>query len=70
MKGIITSESVIDKTEISTPSKNSSITTVSPAAANTLLVIISFKVSSASFLFCAITTPFPAASPLAFITTG
>ena len=56
--------------EVSIPFKNSSITILSPAAPNFLSDIISFKVAIASSLFSGITTPFPAANPSAFITTG
>ena len=56
--------------EVSIPVKNSSTTILSPALPNFLSDIISFNVVMASSLFSDITTPFPAANPSAFITTG
>ena len=68
--GTITLLSVNDKIDASTPSKNSSITTWFPALPNFSSTIISSTALIASSWFWAIITPFPAASPLAFTTTG
>ena len=57
-------------TEASKPCKNSSITILIPASPWIFLIIKSWMVVSASSKFLQITTPFPLANPLAFITNG
>ncbi|KAH3660356.1 hypothetical protein OGAPHI_006942 [Ogataea philodendri] len=56
------------KMESSSPSRNSSMTTSSPAEPNFLSTMISLMASWASFLLAGIKTPFPAAVPEALIT--
>ena len=68
--GIIVSLSTKASIDVSIPLRNSSITIFSPAVPNFLSFIISFSVFIASSLFSEIITPFPAAKPSAFITTG
>ena len=54
----------------SSPSRNSSITTLFPADPNSLPDSMSVTVFSASGKFSAMTTPLPAANPSALITVG
>ncbi|MBA7642456.1 hypothetical protein ES703_50149 [subsurface metagenome] len=56
--------------EVSFPLKHSSTRTLLPASPNFLSTMIRRTTSSASFRFSQIMTPFPAANPSAFTTTG
>src|SRR5450759_2539686 len=56
--------------ETSSPSMNSSMSISRPAAPNTRSLSIALMARSASTALCATITPFPAARPDAFITTG
>ena len=68
--GSILSPSTITIKLASSPFKNSSITTLDPASPNRFPSSISLIATIASFRVLAIITPFPAASPSAFITIG
>ncbi len=69
-KSLNTFPSVKACAENSFPCRNSSITTLAPDAPNTFSTIIFRNASSASSSVAAIVTPFPNASPSAFITIG
>jgi len=58
------------KKESSSPTRNSSTTTLSPALPNWWRSIMSSMALSASAWLAALTTPLPAASPSALMTTG
>ena len=68
--GLTTLPSVNDRTLTSGPSRNSSITTVSPLAPNFLSSMIVRSPTLASSRVSAIITPLPSASPSALITVG
>ncbi len=68
--GTIVFPSVKDKTEISGPSRNSSMTTRSPLLPKRLPCIISRTACSACARSWAMITPFPSASPSALMTVG
>ena len=68
--GITHSPSVKESTETSGPSRNSSMTILSPLLPNFLSSMISLTAASASDKSWAMMTPFPSARPSALTTVG